>query len=427
MAEPSKDTEWLVRGRIEWNKKRERCPDWIPDLSGTNISRCLKEECKVTESGKPDLSAYDLTGVDLSGTNLSGADLSDTKLADANLTCANLSSCKMWKADFALDGGQSLTCKKVKLKELEWVGSVNDFIFCVEELKEYYTVGKASDSPMMFFRGEGRKHCCLRPSVMRPKSKEQYPLRKRESDLLIELTRRRPEDFADESTALGQLMIAQHHRLPTRLLDVSQNPLVSLFHACDMDKRHKKADAQLHVFVVPRSMIKPYTSHTVSVIANFTRLRRGEQNLLLTKTKEYTDKRKDCPPSSSQLPLRPGEYRSAMARLVQFVRLEHSSFEERIDPRDFFKVFVVQPQQSFERIRAQSGAFLLSAFHEQFDEPDVGKMNCGVPIYHQYTFKIPYELKQQIRKQLSTLNITEETMYPGLEKAAKAVKRQYGG
>ena len=174
-------------------------------------------------------------------------------------------------------------------------------------------------------------------------------------------------------------------------------------------------------------MVKAYTSHTISVISNFSGLQRGEQNLLLTKTKEYTKKQNDCPPISSQTPLRSNKYHSAMARLVQFVKLEHTSFEDRIDPFDLFRIFVVEPQRSIERIRAQSGAFLMSAFHERFDEDEVRKVNCGIPIYHQYNLKIPYECKRHIRKQLGTLNITEETMYPGLEKSAKAVKRQYSG
>ena len=115
-----------------------------------------------------------------------------------------------------------------------------------------------------------------------------------------------------------------------------------------------------------------------------------------------------------------------MSRLVQYVRLEHTSFEERIDPWDLFRVFVVEPQQSNERIRAQSGAFLLSAFHERFDEAEVKNLNERIPIYHHYTFEVPYGRKGDIRRQLQLLNITEETMYPGLERASEAVKRRYG-
>ena len=381
-----KDLKWLLKGRKKkWNKRRKENPNWIPNLSGA------------------DLSDADMTGTDLSG-------------------------CKLWEAKFPRPEGASLPSMMVELEERKLIPSVKDLLHYVEKLKEHYTVDKASNSPLLFFRGERKVYRNLMPSVMRPTTTGRYPFRNRESDLLVEITRRRPEDFATETTALGQLMIAQHYRLPTRLLDVSRNPLVSLFHACaegeEADHLHS---AQLHAFIVPRSMVKPYTSHSVSVIANFTKLKRGEQNLLLTKTKKYTEKRRDCPPLSSQTPLRSNPYQSAMARLVQSIKLEHSSFEDRIDPFDLFRVFVVQPQQSFERIRAQSGAFLMSAFHERFDEKKIRRVNKGIPIYHQYTFEIPAGCKDSIKRQLLTLNITEETMYPGLETAAKAVRRQYGG
>ena len=245
--------------------------------------------------------------------------------------------------------------------------------------------------------------------------------------MLVDLITRRPDDFAGESTALGQLVTAQHFGLPTRLLDVTRNPLVALFHAtAKKDKSDDCHNGRLHVLAVPKSMVKPYSSHSVSVVANFTRLRRGEQNLLLTKTEEYTDRERDCPPSTSGISLRGSDYLSAMSRLVQHIRVEHPSFEERIEPYDLLRVFVVEPQQSNERIRAQSGAFLLSAFHERFDETEVRSLNKGIPIYHQYTFEVPHRCKSHIRRQLRSLNITEETLYPGLEKAAHAVKKEYG-
>ena len=129
----------------------------------------------------------------------------------------------------------------------------------------------------------------------------------------------------------------------------------------------------------------------------------------------------------SHQPLPLINYLSTMSRLVQYIRLEHPSFEERIDPYDLFRVFVVEPQRSNERVVAQAAAFLLSAFHERFDEIEVRRRTKQMPIYHQYTFAIPHERKDPIRRQLHSLNVSEQAMYPGLEETAKAVKLEYGG
>ena len=116
-----------------------------------------------------------------------------------------------------------------------------------------------------------------------------------------------------------------------------------------------------------------------------------------------------------------------MKRLYQFIRLERPSFSERIDPRDLFRVFVVEPQQSFERIRAQSGAFLISAFHERFEETAMRGWSGDIPLYHHYTLNVPSECKNAIQEELATLEITRESMFPGLDEAAKAVKDYYKG
>ena len=113
-----------------------------------------------------------------------------------------------------------------------------------------------------------------------------------------------------------------------------------------------------------------------------------------------------------------------MGLLYRLIRQEKSDFEEQIDPRDFFRVFVVEPQQSFERIRAQSGAFLISAFHERFERCQVLDWNPGIPVYDHSTLEVPNENKQQILSELRLLNVSRETLYPRLDEAARAVTQR---
>ena len=112
-------------------------------------------------------------------------------------------------------------------------------------------------------------------------------------------------------------------------------------------------------------------------------------------------------------------------RLYDGIRQEKPYFEKRIDIRDLFSVFVVEPQRMFERIRAQSGAFLISAFHEQFEREDIQNRSPGIPIYSFSDLRVPQRCKKPILEDLRLLNITREVLFPNIDESAKAVKRQH--
>lgn len=89
-------------------------------------------------------------------------------------------------------------------------------------------------------------------------------------------------------------------------------------------------------------------------------------------------------------------------------------------------MFAAEPEQSFERIRAQAGAFLISAYHERFDRSKILNVNGGIPVYCQNTWQVPAESKEKILRELGLLNITRETLLPSLDEAARAVSKLYG-
>ena len=275
----------------------------------------------------------------------------------------------------------------------------------------------------LYFRGERDSAWDLFPSVMRPSNDETFKLRTHEGEMLRDLISRRPEDFEGMTSALEQMVVAQHHGLKTRLLDVTRNPCVALFSACDRrdaagKSRDNTMDGRLHVFAVQKELIKPFDSDTVSIISNFAKLDRGYQNLLMGKTGE------DSQAEDPDIPLQ-YVYQEAMRRLYHFIRQEKPQFEKLIDPRDFFRVFVVEPKQSFERIRAQEGAFIISAFHERFERDQIISRTKDLPVYEYDTMIVPHENKAPIREELGLLNFTRETLYPSLDEVADRITQRY--
>ena len=340
-----------------------------------------------------------------------------TNLSDSELAGASLGGSRFWIADLfgVREWGQRFVDLRSRASLGENVRGVADLLNLVDVLKRHYASRIPGGPIRFYYRGEASHYPSLTPGAMRDSR-----FRASEAEMLVEMRSRRPEDFGHDTTAIGAMVVAQHYKLPTRLLDVTSNPLVALFHAAgDTGERN---NGRVHVLALPKSMVKPFNSDTVSVLANFARLPRREQNLLLGKTKEET--KGDADPGYNLGSPYIG-YAEALNHLYQLIRLEKPSFADRINPQDFLRVFLVEPQRSFERLRAQSGAFLLSAFHDKFEEESIQQWNDNVLRYHHYTLAVPKEAKQQIRDELSIINITQESLSPSLEETASAVKNLY--
>ena len=147
--------------------------------------------------------------------------------------------------------------------------------------------------------------------------------------------------------------------------------------------------------------------------------------MLLGKTKE--DAADDVFPANGDDLLRwtEEEFPRVKARLYSNIRRERPYFEERIDIRDFYRVLIVEPERMFERIRAQSGAFLISAFHERFERPEVLRPNLQTPVYAHFPLTLPAAQKRTVLDDLSLFNVTRETLFPSIDEAAHAVTTQY--
>ena len=433
------------------------------DLTGLNLKRANLEHAQFQDAwlngvdlrnaklfeadfSRAVLSYANLSGVDAYSAKFSGADLKNANMQDAslvlatlqdakftlsNLTKANLSRTSIDNADLATARliGADITLTqpwksilyppqdRKKYLFHYFAGEIENLeglVKACKSLKRHYQEIFSNNDFQVYFRGEKihDESWTLSPSVMRDSS-----LRESESKMLFDLMSRRPDDFVGTTSAISQLVLAQHHGLKTRLLDITRNPLVAMFHACE----ERSYNGSFHIFVVPRDIIKIFNSDSISIVANLAKLPRDEQDILMGKVpSDFGKFVQRCPIEHI------GHFSQyIMGRLYHYIRQEKPYFKKKIDIRDLFRVFIVEPQQSFERIRAQSGAFLVSAFHERFEEEKILSHNPNIPVYYHHEIIVPSDKKVQILAELRFLNVTREVLFPSLEEASNATVKQY--
>lgn len=242
------------------------------------------------------------------------------------------------------------------------------------------TVCSDSNSELQyFFRGHSKNTFKPIPSVFRDGNI------KYESRMFHEAIRRNPVEFVGTMSTFDQLVKMQHYELPTRLLDITTNPLIALYFAC---KEYKNEDGELLIYPMMREQIKYYDSDSVCVLSNLAKL---PSNFIFTKDKDY---------------------------LVYDIQQDKPSFKGKYLKADATKkVLCVMPKLNNERIICQQGAFFIFGMGASKDKP---AQLTDEPI----KIRILAESKDVILKELQMLGINEATLFPETDKVMKQIKTE---
>ncbi len=277
------------------------------------------------------------------------------------------------------------------------IGALSTFLQSLDKL------GK-DGKKLRYFRGHSKQSFQLIPSIYRNAG-----WIANEATMLKELILRCPNDFAGALTTFQCLVKMQHYSLPTRLLDVTSNPLVALYFACETHENSDE-DGEVIVFDYEVDEVKYFDSDAVSVISNLSRRPAGFV------VPESTDNANDKPDDV----VKHFNEQEAIKLLLHDIRGDKPYFLPKVLREDLLRVVCVKPLLDNPRIIRQEGAFLLYGCN-------VAKLAPATLDDQAISSRliINRDEKRNLLEQLRTLGISRATLFPEIEQVATHVKQAY--
>ena len=279
-------------------------------------------------------------------------------------------------------------------------GNVQDFIQAVDEITKKYP------NKEYFFRGHSSHEFKLIPSLYR--NKKYYD----NEDLMYMDFKTQFYNELAHKKYIEILTTMQHYNMPTRLLDTTSNPLVSLYMTVDKVDADYLDDSLIGEVIVmkeDKKNIKYSDSNAVTLLSSLAVLETKYKQELYEKIVESIEKND------------PSIYKNSLSykRFVAEVRNELAYFDESFfTPEVLLSPKHVKVGMINERIIAQSGNFILFGLYDYINGNHI-ELDT---VINERIFIVN---KKNILKQLDLLNISDSTMYPDKDHTSKAIKKYY--
>lgn len=290
------------------------------------------------------------------------------------------------------------------------ITSVDEYMSKISMLNQ----DKENPNAQLFYRGQAVDYWDIRPSIFR---KSMLSV---EHILMSEPLRQVPDEFVNLGDSFEIMEKYQHYGMCTRLLDVTTNPLVALYFACEHHGKEIYKNLELDVYeqmpplgivyFKEENMPLKYNDLGVKIIARLASYDLNDANALAQTVGRLCE---DGIISSEQV-MRWSDEKG----ILEFIHICQN-------------VYTVLPIMNNERLIRQSGAFLLpgkfniSYRGNNLQEAVITKAESNLREEFDKTFfYISDDNKEKIRAELEYCNISEASLFPELEYQLKYIRKQ---
>ena len=289
------------------------------------------------------------------------------------------------------------------------ITSVDEFMKEISILNQ----NKKDPNAQLFFRGQAVDYWDIRPSIFRDQ------MLSIEHNLMTEPLRQVPSEFYNLSESFEIMEKYQHYGMCTRLLDITTNPLVALYFACEHYEKEEYRDSENKSpeKVSPQGMVY-FKEDNMPLKYNDLDVR------ILSKMASY-NMNNDCTLEEIIIKL----YEDGIISIDKKKNwLEENGMSEFIHICQ--SVCTVLPIMNNDRLIRQSGAFLLpgkltiSNRGNSLKDAIITKSEANLrDEFEKHFFYISDDNKEQIRQELENCNVNEAHLFPELEYQLKYIRR----